>query len=249
MQLQGFFLVMIQFSQRNSPKLPGNEREKLWLPPLNLLIAAHNKFQGREELSLAFNDLNKHLLSSMMGHVSLPTIVEVVLNNPSYQSSTFAEIRDLVMGMLETCTYEEMMVTLVKRITQLDVHEKLQTKLKTSKGAFSFSSKICRWCHSDILNDIPLASENIVVFQCGHPYHVSCCEKKNLKACPFCRANIPSTSSLQDVDVSFVLPRMNFLENEENISQEENQEIPAEIHSAGFELKLHAPFKVSLKEF
>jgi len=37
--------------------------------------------------------------------------------------------------------------------------------------------------------------------------------------------------------------------NGENISQEENQEIPAEIHSAGFELKLHAPFKVSLKEF
>ena len=97
-QLQGLFLVMVQFSQRNSPIVLPNEREKLWLPLLQLLISAHNRFQGVEDLSAAFNDMNKHLLSSMMGHVSLPTIVEVVMNNPSYQTATFAEIRDLVTG-------------------------------------------------------------------------------------------------------------------------------------------------------
>jgi len=89
---------MVQFSQRNSPIVPSNQREKLWLPVLQLLISAHNRFQGVEELSAAFNDMNKHLLSSMMGHVSLPTIVEVVMNNPSYQTATFGEIRDLVTG-------------------------------------------------------------------------------------------------------------------------------------------------------
>jgi hypothetical protein len=89
---------MVQFSQRNSPVALPDEREKLWLPLLQLLITAHNKYQGTPDLSVAFNEMNKHLLSSMMGHVSLPTIVEVVMNNPSYQTATFAEIRDLVTG-------------------------------------------------------------------------------------------------------------------------------------------------------
>jgi hypothetical protein len=151
------------------------------------------------------------------------------------------------MGMLETCTYEEMMVSLVKRITQLDVHEKLQSKLKTAKGAFSSSTKICRWCHSDILDDIPLASENIVVFKCGHSYHVSCCERKNLKSCPFCRTTVPSANSLSDVDVSFVIPRINSPESMARADLEENIEVP--IQSEGFELKLDAPFKVMLKDF
>jgi len=97
-QLQAIFLVIIQFSQRNSPKLLPDGKEKLWLPLLQLLIASHNKFQTTAEVSAAFNDMNKHLLGSMMGHVSLTTIVEVVLNNPSYQTATFGEIRELVTG-------------------------------------------------------------------------------------------------------------------------------------------------------
>jgi hypothetical protein len=98
-QLQALFLVMIQFSQRNSPKLVTDEREKLWLPLLEMIISAYNRFQGRKAVSSDFNDMAKHLLSSMMGHVSLPTIVEIVMNDPSYEKATFAEVRNLVMGM------------------------------------------------------------------------------------------------------------------------------------------------------
>lgn len=90
---------MVQFSQRNSPKLTASNRENLWLPLLELIISAHNRFQGKNEICAAFNEMAKHMLSSMMGHVSLPTIVEIVMNDPSYQKATFAEVRDLVMGM------------------------------------------------------------------------------------------------------------------------------------------------------
>lgn len=98
-QLQALFLVIIQFSQRNSQKLVAEKREELWLPLLELVITAHNKFQKRSAICAAFNEMAKHLLSSMMGHVSLPTIVEIVMNDPSYQKATFAEeVRDLVTG-------------------------------------------------------------------------------------------------------------------------------------------------------
>lgn len=99
-QLQALFLVMIQFSQRNSPKLTTEDREKLWLPLLELTISAHNKYPNGRQISSSFNEMTKHLLSTMMGHVSLPTIVEIVMNDPSYQKATFAEIKDLVMGKL-----------------------------------------------------------------------------------------------------------------------------------------------------
>jgi len=107
-QLQALFLVIIQFSQRNSPKLVSDEREKLWMPLLELVISAYNRFQGRKSVSADFNDMAKHLLSSMMGHVSLPTIVEIVMNDPSYQKATFAEVRNLVMGerLLQVMSHE-----------------------------------------------------------------------------------------------------------------------------------------------
>jgi len=103
---------MIQFSQRNSPKLVTSDREKLWLPLLEAIIFATNKVQGvhNEEngLATAFNEMTRHLLSSMMGHVSLTTIVEIVMNDPMYQKATFAEIKDLILGKIVTTTkYEE----------------------------------------------------------------------------------------------------------------------------------------------
>ena len=92
------FLVIVSFSQRNSPKLSKEEREKLWLPLLESLIGAHNRFKGNHPVTSNFNELTKYVLSSMMGYVPLTTIVEIVLNDPSYQKATFAEVRDLVMG-------------------------------------------------------------------------------------------------------------------------------------------------------
>lgn len=168
-QLQALFLVMIQFSQRNSPKLTSEDREKLWLPLLELTIAAHNKYQSKgnlqNEISSSFNEMTKHLLSSMMGHVSLPTIVEIVMNDPSYQKATFAEIQDLVMGMLETCTYENTMVTLVKRITEADVHDIFKNRVRCLKQGFSSKNKKCSVCHQLLVSEKDTANTNLVVFQ------------------------------------------------------------------------------------
>jgi len=57
-----------------------------------------------------------------------------------------------------------MMVDLVKRITQSDVHEKLQGKLKNFKKGYSSKSKLCMACQGSIV-DYSISMENVVVFR------------------------------------------------------------------------------------
>jgi hypothetical protein len=67
--------------------------------------------------------------------------------------------------MLETCTYEDMMVDLVKRITQSDVHEKLKVKLRTVKKGYSAKNKLCMCCHTSIVDSSYETTKSVIVFQ------------------------------------------------------------------------------------
>lgn len=68
--------------------------------------------------------------------------------------------------MLETCTYEDTMVNLVKQVTQSDLHGKLASQLRYSKKGFSPKGKSCFSCHMP-LNSTSSDKEDIdvVVFQ------------------------------------------------------------------------------------
>ncbi|CAL8101722.1 unnamed protein product [Orchesella dallaii] len=251
-QLQALFFVMIQFSQRNSPKLITEDREKLWLPLLELTISAHNKYPHEPEVSSSFNEMTKHLLSSMMGHVSLPTIVEIVMNDPSYQKATFAEIRDLVMGMLETCTYEDMMVTLVKRVTESDLHDILKNHVKCLKQGFSSKNKACQICRQSVVSECTTAAtDSVVLFQCGHSYHYSCCERDGITSCILCHVSDPHSSQSRSRDISFNAPNVFHQYRQRTTSgsllEDDNQE--EIISHAEFELKLDASCKVELEDF
>jgi len=67
--------------------------------------------------------------------------------------------------MLETCTYEEMMVKLVKKITQSDAHEKLYKKVKYIKKGICAKNKICSSCDSYISHSSYSDNSSVVIFQ------------------------------------------------------------------------------------
>jgi len=50
-------------------------------------------------------ELTRNLVNSMMGSVSLPAILSKVLSDKTLAGS-FGQIKDLILGMLETYTYE-----------------------------------------------------------------------------------------------------------------------------------------------
>lgn len=67
--------------------------------------------------------------------------------------------------MLETCTYEDMMVTLVKRVTESDVHDILKNHVKCLKQGFSSKNKACPICHSSIVSEGTSTNSGLVLFQ------------------------------------------------------------------------------------
>lgn len=71
----------------------------------------------------------------------------------------------VIAGMLETCTYEDMMVTLVKRVTESDVHDILKNHVKCLKQGFSPKSKSCPICHLPIVSEGNSSSSSLVIFQ------------------------------------------------------------------------------------
>jgi len=66
--------------------------------------------------------------------------------------------------MLETCNYEETMIDLVKKITQSDVHDKMEVKLRQVKKGVPSKDPTCWACSSNIA-DYSTDEAEIVVFQ------------------------------------------------------------------------------------
>lgn len=46
----------------------------------------------------AFKELTHHLLNSMIGYVSLPAVIQIILQDPAYSGGKFGEIRELLIG-------------------------------------------------------------------------------------------------------------------------------------------------------
>lgn len=55
----------------------------------------------------------------MMGHIALPAILQKIMQDPAYNTGKFGEIRELILGMLETYNYEQ--VELYALVSGLDL--------------------------------------------------------------------------------------------------------------------------------
>ncbi|CAG7727060.1 unnamed protein product [Allacma fusca] len=242
-EFRNLFLIMVPFAQRHSPKMSKEGREKLWLPLFELTIGAHSRSKADSQVASTFAELTKYVLGSMMGHVSLPTIVEIIMKDPAYSKATFTEIKDLVSGMLETCTYEQFMVNLVKRITESDVHERLATKLKCTKKGFAPRNKTCPACQANFSTEQYLSAEDsqVLVFHCGHSFHHDCCSDEALKVCSLCQVQGKSEGTSENNVISFPVSQhqtSSFWNTNGGLDKDHV------ISHAEFELKLEAPTKV-----
>mgnify|MGYP000623901136 CR=1 FL=1 len=54
-----------------------------------------------------FKQLTHHVLNNMMGYIALPAILQKIMQDPAYNTGKFGEIRELILGMLETYNYEQ----------------------------------------------------------------------------------------------------------------------------------------------
>lgn len=167
--------TVVQLCQRSSSKMDTAEREALWFPLLEAVMAPQRELRtllGPEQLG-DFQALTHHLLGSMMGFVALPHILHKLMQDPVYSSGKFGEVRDFIMKMLDTHNYEKALLNTTNRLLNCDLHLYLhRLKLAANRGYASHTASCCACNKSFATGEL----DDVVMFRCCHCYHRTCLE-------------------------------------------------------------------------
>lgn len=118
-----------------------------------------------------------------MSYISMPAVLEKIMQDPTYKSGKFGEVKELIMGMLETYNYELTLLETTKKILGRDLHGQYKRQKQFLTRGFKPATSKCGLCSRSTNNDPASVSVNshpgqheIVFFRCGHIYHQICME-------------------------------------------------------------------------
>ncbi|KAL4217419.1 Vacuolar protein sorting-associated protein 8 [Mactra antiquata] len=173
-EIQMVLLVIVQLLQRNSNKMDEDSREALWFPLLDALMFPHRRIKDIDNKDVLndFKQLTHHVLNNMMGHIALPAILQKIMQDPTYNTGKFGEIKELILGMLETYNYEQTLMITCKNLLNHDIHMNLQSLTQAAVKGYVPHGQQCRICVKKFMNQQDV--DQVLVFRCGHSYHSAC---------------------------------------------------------------------------
>uniref|UniRef100_A0A3B5M5T3 RING-type domain-containing protein n=1 Tax=Xiphophorus couchianus TaxID=32473 RepID=A0A3B5M5T3_9TELE len=171
---------MILFCHRNCQNLDQEQRKDLWFPLLDTMMASQKEVMGLSDkhISDGLKEMTLKVLNCMSSFISLPAIIQQILQDPVYGRGKLAEIQGLILGMLDTFTYEQTLLETTTNLLNHDLHWSLaHLRSAVTKGLHP-RQDCCNIClqHYKRKQD---ASEEIIVFSCGHLYHLQCLQQKD----------------------------------------------------------------------
>ncbi|XP_062303689.1 vacuolar protein sorting-associated protein 8 homolog isoform X2 [Osmerus eperlanus] len=170
---------IIALSDRCSHNLNQQQREVLWFPLLEAMMSPQTLLKGPDtkNTSEALKELTMKVLNSMSSFISLPAIIQRILQDPVYGKGKLAEIQGLILGMLETFNYEQTLLETTTSLLNHDLHWSLShLRAAVSRGLHPRHDH-CNICLQQYKrrHDSP---EEIIIFSCGHLYHCQCLQRK-----------------------------------------------------------------------
>ena len=116
----------------------------------------------------------------------MPAVLEKIMQDPTYKSGKFGEVKELIMGMLETYNYELTLLETTKKILGRDLHGQYKRQKQFLTRGFKPATSKCGLCSRSTNNDVDNTASStfashprrneIVFFRCGHIYHQCCME-------------------------------------------------------------------------
>ncbi|MEQ2231132.1 hypothetical protein ILYODFUR_036373 [Ilyodon furcidens] len=105
---------MILFCHRNCQNLDQEQRKDLWFPLLDTMMASQKEVKGLSDkhISDGLKEMTLKVMNCMSSFISLPAIIQQILQDPVYGRGKLAEIQGLILGMLDTFTYEQVKLQL-----------------------------------------------------------------------------------------------------------------------------------------
>ncbi|KAK8771493.1 hypothetical protein V5799_025264 [Amblyomma americanum] len=211
--------AVIQLCQRSCPRLSAAEREALWFPVLETVMAPQRQLRSTLGADKDFLSLTHHLLGSMMGFVALPQILHKLMQDPAYSSGKFGEVRQFIMKMLGTHNYEKALLHTTSRLLSSDVHLHLCQLKAAANRAYVSHTATCATCNKGFSEP-----GDVVMFRCRHCYHGACLEALGpgeRACCQLCTSRPPASGKGPSQAVSARTP----------------QNMPAALHKLPMQLK------------
>ncbi|GAA6093634.1 vacuolar protein sorting-associated protein 8 homolog isoform X4 [Tachysurus ichikawai] len=162
--VQGAFQVLLQ---------------ALWFPLLEVMMSPQKFLKGpkAKDTSDALKELTMKVLNSMSSFIALPAIIQRILQDPVYGKGKLAEIQGLILGMLETFTYEQTLLETTTNLLNSDLHWSLAHLRKAVSRGLHPRQDHCNICLQQYKRRQE-SEEEIIIFSCGHLYHCQCLQRK-----------------------------------------------------------------------
>lgn len=161
--------AVVELCQRSCPFLSAAEREALWFPVLERVMAPQRQLRSALGADKDFLLLTHQLLGSMMGFVALPHILHKLMQDSAYSTGKFGEVRHFVMKMLDTHNYEKALLRTTSRLLSSDVHLHLCQLKAAANRAYVSHTAACVACGRGFSEP-----GGVVMFRCSHCYHRTC---------------------------------------------------------------------------
>uniref|UniRef100_A0A8C9ADV3 Vacuolar protein sorting-associated protein 8 homolog n=1 Tax=Prolemur simus TaxID=1328070 RepID=A0A8C9ADV3_PROSS len=169
----------IALCQRNSHNLNQQQREALWFPLLEAMMAPQKLSSSAVPHlhSEALKSLTMQVLNSMAAFIALPSILQRILQDPVYGKGKLGEIQGLILGMLDTFNYEQTLLETTTSLLNQDLHWSLCNLRASVTRGLNPKQDYCSICLQQYKRRQEMADE-IIVFSCGHLYHAFCLQNK-----------------------------------------------------------------------
>uniref|UniRef100_A0A2I3LVK4 Vacuolar protein sorting-associated protein 8 homolog n=2 Tax=Cercopithecinae TaxID=9528 RepID=A0A2I3LVK4_PAPAN len=169
----------IALCQRNSHNLNQQQREALWFPLLEAMMAPQKLSSSAipHLHSEALKSLTMQVLNSMAAFIALPSILQRILQDPVYGKGKLGEIQGLILGMLDTFNYEQTLLETTTSLLNQDLHWSLCNLRASVTRGLNPKQDYCSICLQQYKRRQEMADE-IIVFSCGHLYHSFCLQNK-----------------------------------------------------------------------
>ncbi|SPP85165.1 vacuolar protein sorting-associated protein 8 homolog [Drosophila guanche] len=164
---------------RSVEKLPPQELERCWFTLLQYILP-HQELQA----------ITKAMLHEASQHIDLHNLVQLIMNTPHNVNSSFGDIKDLLMGMLDSSRHQtEALRTAADALCQ-NLHVQFARQQRVARRGLWITSTKCCICRQRLSNQ----TQFLVMGCCGHALHEDClaeCPQVPEEECPRCYANIP----------------------------------------------------------
>lgn len=177
---------ILEFLQRNSRSMTTEQTHKLWFELLDVVLCKQQELKGKspsksneDELTAQWmRQTTSRIMTTGTPYLPPGLILQKIVSSPAYSNGRFSELRGLVTNMMETCSYEQVLMKTCAKMVEDDlVHHMSSLRKNATKAISSGHNNPCSLCSREMFHSFVSSNaetEEIISFHCGHSYHLAC---------------------------------------------------------------------------